>query len=77
MKNTPSNLNVLPRELQMKRLRKVISRELTELQRYTLVAFYFDKKTITQIARERCVCKSTVFRTLQRAEAKLKKFLRY
>lgn len=61
----------------MKRLRRVVQEELTELQRYTLVAYYFRGKTLNRIAEERGVCKSTVCRTLHRAEEKLKKFLKY
>lgn len=67
----------LPREVEVERLRRVIQEELTDLQRYTLTAYYFDRKTLAQIARERCVQRSTVFRTLRRAEEKLRKFLRY
>lgn len=67
----------LPREYQMKRLRNVIQRELTDLQRETLVAYYFDRKNLTQIARERGVHKSTVWRTLKRAEEKIRRVLQY
>ena len=67
----------IPRDQQVKRIREVIWEELTELQRYTVVAYYFDRKSILQIAEERCVNKSTVQRTLRRAEKKLKKYLKY
>ena len=67
----------LPREVQLERVRRVIREELTELQRYTLVAYYFQNQTLTRIAAERNVNKSTVCRTLHRAEQKLRKFLRY
>lgn len=67
----------LPREIQLKRVRRVIEEELTPLQRETLVAYYFQDQTVTQIARERGVNKSTVCRTLHRAEAKLRRYLRY
>ena len=75
MRNILSDPADLPREVQMQRMRKVIQDRLTELQRYTLVAYYFEEKTITQIARDRCVHKSTVLRTLRRAEEKLRKYL--
>ncbi len=65
------------REEQMKRLQQVIQRELTELQRYTIVAYYFEKQTLEQIARDRGVNKSTVCRTLRRAETKLQRFMKY
>ena len=67
----------LPREVQLKRVRRVIAEELTPLQRETLTAYYFQELNITQIARERGVNKSTVCRTLHRAEARLRKFLKY
>ena len=67
----------LPREVQLKRVRRVIAEELTELQRDTLPAYYFQELSITDIARLRGVNKSTVCRTLHRAEAKLRKFLKY
>ncbi len=74
VKNTPFDSS---REQQMRRLRRVIREELTELQRDTLVAYYFQRQSLTQIARDRNVNKSTVCRTLHRAEQKLRKFLKY
>ena len=67
----------LPREVQMKRVQRVIREELTELQRHALLAYYFQEQTITQIARDRGVNKSTVCRTLHRAEQKLRRYLKY
>ena len=67
----------LPREVQLKRVQRVIQEELTELQRYTLVAYYFQEQTLAQIAEERGVNKSTVCRTLKRAEDKLRRYLKY
>ena len=67
----------LPREVQLERVRQVIREELTDLQRYTLMAYYFQNQTLTRIAAERNVNKSTACRTLHRAEQKLRKFLRY
>ena len=67
----------LPREVQLKRVQRVIQEELTPLQRETLMAYYFQELTIPQIAEARGVHKSTVCRTLHRAEAKLRKFLKY
>jgi RNA polymerase sigma factor (sigma-70 family) len=51
--------------------------ELTQLQRETLLAYYFQEKSITEIAEERGVNKSTVCRTLHRAETKLRRYLKY
>lgn len=67
----------LPREVQLKRVRQVIDQELSPLQRETLTAYYFQELNITQIAKLRGVNKSTVCRTLHRAEARLRKFLKY
>ena len=67
----------LPREVQLKRVQRVIKEELTPLQREALIAYYFQEQTITQIAEERGVNKRTVCRTLHRAEEKLRRFLKY
>ena len=67
----------LPREMQIKRVQRVIREELTPLQRQTLIAYYFEERTIPQIAAERGVHKSTVSRTLHRAEQKLRRYLKY
>ena len=67
----------LPRDVQLQRLREVIDRELTEIERETLTAYYFRQQTIPEIAREQGVNKSTVCRTLHRAEARLQRCLRY
>lgn len=63
--------------MQLKRMRRIIQEELTQLQREAIVGVYFQNKTLTQIAEERGVCKSTVCRTLKRAEEKLRRFLKY
>ena len=67
----------LPREMQLKRVQRVIREELTEMQRQTLLAYYFQEQSITEIAEERGVNKSTVCRTLHRAEEKLRRYLKY
>ncbi len=67
----------LPREVQLKRVQRVIREELTPLQQEVLVAVYFENRTVTQIARDRGVNKSTVCRTLHRAEERLRRFLKY
>ncbi len=72
-----SRFSDLPREQLMKRMKTVIREELTELQRYTLIAYYFENRNLEQIAEERCINKSTVSRTLKRAEDKLRRFLQY
>ena len=67
----------LPREVQLKRVQRVIQEELTPLQREALIAYYFQEQTMAQIAEARGVNKSTVCRTLHRAEQKQRKFLKY
>ena len=67
----------MPRDVQLKRVQRVIREELTPLQRQTLLAYYFEERTIPQIAADRGVNKSTVSRTLHRAEDKLRRFLKY
>ena len=67
----------LPREVQLKRVQRVIREELTPLQREALIAYYFQEQSISQIAQERGVNKSTVCRTLHRAEEKLRRYLKY
>ena len=67
----------LPKQVQLQRVQRVIREELTQLQRETLIAYYFQEQTIPQIAAERGVNKSTVSRTLRRAEEKLRRYLKY
>lgn len=67
----------LPRQIQLQRVRRVIKEELTDLQREILTAYYFQEMTIPQIAQLRGVNKSTVSRTLKRAEQKLQRYLKY
>ena len=67
----------MPREVQLKRVQRVIREELTDLQREALIAYYFQEKTMEQIARERGVNKSSICRTLHRAEEKVRRYLKY
>ena len=67
----------LPREVQLRRMRAVMENELTPLQRELLQAVYFDGITQAEIAARRGVSRSTVCRTLRRAELRLRRFLRY
>ena len=80
MKNTPYNTSStlrLPRQVQLQRVQRVLREELTEIQRQTVLDYYFHHMTLTQIAAKRGVNKSTVCRTLHRAEARLRRFLKY
>ena len=67
----------LPRKVQLQRVRRVIEEELTPIQRQVRIAYYFQQMTIPQIAQDRGVYKSTVSRTLHRAENKLRRYLKY
>ena len=67
----------LPKQVQLQRVRRVIQEELTQVQREILTAYYFQEMTIAEIAESRGVHKSTVSRTLHRAEARLQRCLRY
>lgn len=80
MKNTPYDGYLgprLPREVQKKRLEQVIREELTQREREVLLTCYYGGKTQAALARELNVNKSTVCRTLKRAQTKLRRFLRY
>lgn len=79
MKNTFSDYSDLrlPRDVQLRRMQRVMREELTQLQRLVLEAVYFDGKSQAEIAQERGVSRSTVCRTLRRAENRLRRFLRY
>ncbi len=67
----------LPKEIQIKRVQRVIREELTPIQQEILLAYYIQNLTIPQIAENRGVHKSTVSRTLHRAEGKLRRYLKY
>lgn len=67
----------LSRQAQIRRLHRVIEMELTQIQREILTAYYFGGKTMEQIAQERGVCRSSVCRTLHRAENRVRRCLRY
>ena len=67
----------LPREVQMKRIRRVMEQELTEVQRETMLLYYFEEKRVSEIARIQGIHRSTVLRTLRRAENRLRRYLKY
>ena len=67
----------LPKEVQIKRMLRVMEQELTEKQRRTLMAYYFEELRPAEIARRQGVHRSTVIRTLQRAENRLRRHLTY
>ena len=61
----------------LRQLPVAVAEELTPRQQQLLRMFYYDGKTVTVIARELDVNKSTVSRTLHRAQERLRKSLRY
>ena len=66
-----------PKEVQIRRILRVMEQELTEKQRSYLYAYYFDEQSPSQIARRYGVHRSTVIRTLRRAEARIRRYLTY
>ena len=67
----------LPPSVQMQRIRRVIEQELTQKQREIILAYYFQDKSIPEIAAERGIHKSSVCRCLQRAEKRVRHCLKY
>lgn len=64
-------------QLLMQRVQSVMENELTEKQRRVLHGYYFEEKNLPTLAAEFGVNKSSVCRTLHRAENRLRRFLRY
>ena len=67
----------LPRQVQIQRILRVMDGELTLKQRLYLDAYSFDEQSPSQIARRYGVHRSTVTRTLRRAEARIRRHLTY
>jgi len=63
--------------MQKLRVKNVMENELTENQRRVVVGYYLEGKTIVELAAEFGVNKSTVWRTLKRAEERMRRCLRY
>ena len=78
MRNIPFDMALqLPKEVQLLRLQQIIREVLSPAQRDIVQAYYFEGRSVPQIARSRGVHKSTVLRTLRRAEANLRQYLKY
>ena len=58
-------------------LRKARRQELTDRQAQVLAMYYDEGLSVTAIARELELCKSTVSRTLRRGRERLKRYLQY
>jgi RNA polymerase sigma factor (sigma-70 family) len=67
----------LPKEVQIRRILRVMEQELTEKQRAYLYAYYFQEESPAQIARHFGVHRSTIQRTIARAEDRLRRHLTY
>ena len=59
------------------RMEQVIREVLPQREREVLLACYYGGKTQTALSRELGVNRSTVCRALKRAQAKLRRYLRY
>ncbi len=80
MKNTPFKDMAsirLPEKVQRQRVDRVIREELTPTQREILLAYYIQGLNMPQIAAQRGIHKSSVSRTLRRAENRLRQYLKY
>ena len=67
----------LERAVQLRRVRNVIDQELTPRQRRVVEGVYYENKSVTALAEELGVHKSTVSRTLHRARLRMQRCLRY
>lgn len=63
--------------MQLRRLRNVIRETLSERQRTIFEGVYLEGRTLTSLARELGLNKSTVCRTFHRAERIVRMHLRY
>lgn len=70
MRNIPNEF-----EGKMELVRKIMDRELTPLQREAVIKYYMEDMTLAQIAQERYVNVTTVWRTLLGAMRKIRRFL--
>jgi RNA polymerase sigma factor (sigma-70 family) len=80
MTNTPFDIPLtpeVPRQVQLRRLHAVIEDVLSPAQKEVVLDYYYRKKRISDIARDRGVHRSTVSRTLSRARKNLQDYLRY
>ena len=72
MKNTPFD-----ESSRLSLVMEIMEGELTLLQKQTIEDYYLHGMTLTQIAAERGVNKSTVQRTLRLGEETIRRFARY
>ena len=67
----------LPQDVLWQRMMNVVDNELTERQRHILLGVYMEERTMDSLAEELGINKSTVCRTLRRAKARLRMYLKY
>jgi len=67
----------MTRSMQKMRVKNVLENELTPHQRRAITGYYLEGKTITQLAGEFGVNKTTVWRTIKRGEERMRRCLRY
>lgn len=72
-----SESNSAHRRLMIKVMRSVIENELSQRQRQMITLYYFGKMNIPEIARELCVNRSTVSRTISRGRRNIIEKLKY
>ena len=70
MRNIPNEF-----EGKMELVRKIMDRELTPLQKDAVIKYYMEDMTLAQIAQERYVNVTTVWRTLIAAMRTIRRFL--
>lgn len=67
----------LDRDTQLRRVRRVVARELSPCQKRVVEGIYYEKLSQAELARRLGVNRSTVCRTLRRAQERLKRCLAY
>ena len=66
-----------PAEVQRRRIRAVMERELTETQRRAIQGYYFEGRSIREMARQQGVRPSSVWKAIQRGLRRMARCLRY
>ena len=67
----------LDRATQLRRVRRVIQRELSPRQKEVVEGIFYERLSQAELARRLGVHRSTVGRTLRRAEERLRRCLQY
>ena len=67
----------LDRQTQLRRVKRVIARELSSSQKQVVEGIYYENLTQAELARRLGVNRSTVCRTLRRAQSRIRRCLAY